>query len=58
MVLGAVQRPDSADRSEDMGVTPDDAKIEARLEEVLESIFCPIGGCWSLHGCVETDDEI
>lgn len=21
------------------------AKIKARLEEVLESIFCPVGGC-------------
>lgn len=30
---------------------PDDAKIKARLEEVLESIFCPVSGCWGLHGC-------
>jgi hypothetical protein len=28
-----------------------DAKITARLEEVLQSIFCPVGGCWGLHGC-------
>lgn len=26
------------------------AKIKDRLEEVLESIFCPVGGCWGLHG--------
>ena len=30
---------------------PEDATIKARLEEVLESIFCPVGGCWCLHGC-------
>lgn len=29
----------------------DDAEIKARLEAVLESIFCPVAGCWSLHGC-------
>lgn len=29
----------------------DDAKIEARLVEVLHSIFCPVTGCWFLHGC-------
>ncbi len=29
----------------------DDARIKARLEEVLQSILCPVGGCWSLHGC-------
>jgi len=23
----------------------EEAKIKARLEEVLESIFCPVGGC-------------
>ncbi len=28
----------------------EEAKIKARLEEVLESIFCPVGGCWCLHG--------
>jgi len=28
----------------------EEAKIKARLEEVLESIFCPAGGCWCLHG--------
>jgi len=26
------------------------AKIKRRLEEVLESILCPIAGCWCLHG--------
>ena len=26
------------------------AKIKARLEEVIESIFCPVSGCWCLHG--------
>lgn len=30
---------------------PEEAKIKARLEEVFQSIFCPIGGCWCLHGC-------
>jgi hypothetical protein len=30
---------------------PEDAKIKVRLEEVLQSIFCPVGGCWCLHGC-------
>jgi hypothetical protein len=29
----------------------DDAEINARLEAVLESILCPIAGCWSFHGC-------
>jgi len=28
----------------------EEAKIKARLEEVLESVFCPVGGCWCLHG--------
>ena len=28
----------------------EEAKIKARLEEVLESIFCPVGGCWGIHG--------
>lgn len=28
----------------------EESKINARLEEVLDSIFCPVGGCWSLHG--------
>ena len=28
----------------------EEAKIKARLLEVMESIVCPIGGCWSLHG--------
>ena len=28
----------------------EEAKIKARLEEVLQSIFCPIVGCWCLHG--------
>jgi hypothetical protein len=30
---------------------PDEAKIKARLEEVLQLILCPVSGCWSLHGC-------
>ena len=29
---------------------PDDAAIRARLEEVLQSILCPVSGCWGLHG--------
>ena len=29
----------------------EEAKIKVRLEEVLQSIFCPVGGCWFLHGC-------
>ena len=29
----------------------EEAKIKARLEEVLQSILCPIVGCWCLHGC-------
>jgi len=28
----------------------EEAKIKARLEEVLDSIFCPVGGCWCMHG--------
>jgi len=32
-------------------MNPEEAKIKARLEEVLQSIFCPVGGCWCLHGC-------
>jgi hypothetical protein len=37
----------------------EEAKIKARLEEVLESIFCPVGGCWCLHGghCEHYYDE-
>jgi len=27
----------------------EDAKIKARLEEVMQSTFCPFGGCWYLH---------
>ena len=30
---------------------PDESQIKTRLEEVLQSIFCPIAGCWPLHGC-------
>ncbi len=26
------------------------AKIKARLEEVMESLLCPVSGCWCLHG--------
>ena len=29
---------------------PDNATIQARLEEVLRSIMCPVSGCWGLHG--------
>ena len=32
-------------------MNPEEAKIKARLEEVLQSIFCPVGACWCLHGC-------
>jgi hypothetical protein len=31
-------------------MNPEEAKIKARLEEVLQSIFCPVGGSWCLHG--------
>ena len=31
-------------------MTPNRIKIKARLEEVLESVFCPVSGCWCLHG--------
>ena len=31
-------------------MTPCDASIKARLEEVLQSIICPVSGCWGLHG--------
>jgi hypothetical protein len=30
---------------------PEESKIKARLEEVLQLILCPVSGCWSLHGC-------
>ncbi len=29
---------------------PNDAEIQARLEEVLQSILCPVSGCWGMHG--------
>ncbi len=29
----------------------DESKIKARLEEVLQSMLCPVSGCWCLHGC-------
>ena len=29
----------------------EEAKIKARLEEALQSMLCPVGGCWCLHGC-------
>ena len=29
----------------------EEAKIKARLEEILQSVFCPIAGCWCLYGC-------
>ena len=28
----------------------DDSKINTRLAEVLNSILCPVAGCWPLHG--------
>ena len=27
------------------------AEIQERLEEVLQSMLCPVSGCWCLHGC-------
>ena len=27
------------------------AKIQERLEEVFQSIPCPVSGCWPMHGC-------
>ena len=27
------------------------AEIQERLEEVFQSMLCPVSGCWSLHGC-------
>jgi hypothetical protein len=27
------------------------SQIEARLQEVLQMILCPISGCWPIHGC-------
>jgi hypothetical protein len=30
-------------------VTP--AQIQTRLEDVLQSVFCPVVGCWFTHGC-------
>ena len=29
---------------------PDDTTIKDRLEEVLQSIVCPVSGCWGMHG--------
>ena len=29
----------------------EEAKIQERLEEVLQSMLCPVSGCWCLHGC-------
>ncbi len=38
---------------------PDDVTVKARLEEVLQSIICPVSGCWGLHGahCEYYHDE-
>jgi len=33
-----------------MTMNPKEAKVKARLVEVMESIFCPVGGCWCMHG--------
>lgn len=30
---------------------PNKSQIEERLIEVMNSIFCPIAGCWFMHGC-------
>jgi hypothetical protein len=30
-------------------MSPDDSRIKARLDEALNSIFCPVFGCWPLH---------
>ena len=27
------------------------AEIQERLEEVFQSMPCPVSGCWGLHGC-------
>jgi len=27
------------------------AEIQERLEEVFQSMLCPVSGCWCLHGC-------
>ena len=32
-------------------MNPREGEIRTRLEEALQSIFCPVGGCWCLHGC-------
>jgi len=32
-------------------MTEDESGIRSRMEDVLNSILCPISGCWSLHGC-------
>ena len=29
----------------------DEARIKERMDEVLNSIFCPVFGCWPLHTC-------
>jgi hypothetical protein len=31
-------------------MSPDDSRIKARLDETLNSIFCPVFGCWPLTG--------
>jgi len=35
---------------EEETMNPHEAKIKTRLEEALNSIFCPVVGCWPLHG--------
>jgi hypothetical protein len=32
-------------------MTDDSHNARDRLEAVLNSLFCPIAGCWPLHGC-------
>ena len=32
-------------------MTSDDPSAKDRLVEVLESLYCPVSGCWSEHGC-------
>ena len=30
---------------------PETARIKQRMERVLNSIYCPVHGCWPAHGC-------
>ena len=44
-------RPEAEAVADVVGEPREEAHIRARLEEVLDSIFCPVGACWCLHGC-------